>query len=107
MEANLYTGKARLRPRDIRAALRGKNIDPALIQTLETLAEQDGTLRAQIEKLAELVNGFADQVIQLQTVLGVVTNNMPLKQRENILKEVKDVALSRIKIMGEDEASEN
>ena len=97
MESNIFTGTARIRARDIREQLKGK-IDPTLLQTLEGLAEQDGTLRVQIEMLADLVNKFSDQVVKLSEVMGVVTDKV------NAMQQIKDAALNRIKLHGEDEA---
>lgn len=104
VESNLYTGKARLRPRDIRLALSGKNIDPVVIQTLETMAEQDGTLRRQIEMLADIVNKFTDHVLVLQQVVGAISDRVPNIENINAAKVLKDEALNRIKVHGEDEA---
>lgn len=104
-EPRHYSGKARLRARDIRENPALRNIDPALRQTLETLAEQDGTLRLQIEGLADLVNKSIDNIMILTNVIQAATGKIDhLLPQPDAIKEVKDIALSQIKAMDPDEA---
>lgn len=111
-EKNVYTGRARMRARDIREALKDHNIDPALIHTLEGLADNDKTSRDQIEALAELVDKCIDQTNMLVAVLEQIKNKFPdidkLKDLTNVLNDparraVIDVAQDAIKLKDPDQ----
>ena len=80
----------RLRARDIREQLKGK-IDPALLHTLEMLAEQDGILRQQVMKLAEMFNDTQDLLNKLIGVLKIATDKVDAvaKLKENAVHAIE------------------
>lgn len=94
-EDKLFVGKARMRARDIRAAMKGSNVDPIVIQTLEVLAEQDSTLRTQINLLAERLNECIDLVSNLIEVMTAMRNKLDAERMDKV---VQNAALNDIKI---------
>lgn len=97
-EPKYYVGRARIRARDIREAFQGRNIDPAITQTFEALAEQDSIHRQMIDQLADLLNQAIDNVIQLQDVMSV--------QKGMLEKmDTKRIATDAIRLMDGDEVS--
>lgn len=111
-EKNVYTGRGRMRARDIRLALDGKNIDPAMIHTLEGLADNDKTLRDQIDALATLTDKCIDACNMLTAVIEQIKVRFPdinrLTDIANVLnnpahKLIKDVAQDNIKLQEPEE----
>lgn len=111
-EANVFIGRARVKAKDIREALKGRNIDPVIIQTLEALADNDKTQRDQIEALATFVDTLMDLVNKLVAIINQVKDAVPdirkLKDAENILNTnlnatLKGVARDAIKIKDPDQ----
>lgn len=66
-------------------------MDPAVLQTLEMLAEQDGVLRHQILQLATLVDKQQDLVQQLLNVMGVMKDRVDAKEmiQESAIKIIE------------------
>lgn len=104
-EKNVYTGRARMRARDIREALQGRNIDPAIIHTFEGLADNDKTLRDQIDALATLVNTCIDAISTLSDVLNQVKGKIPdLEKLGNLATTLtKGIATEAIKMKDPDQ----
>lgn len=104
-EKNVYTGRARMRARDIREALQNRNIDPAIIHTFEGLADNDKTLRDQIEALATLVNNCIDVITTLTNVINQVQGKIPdLTKVDNLATTLtKGIATEAIKTKDPDE----
>lgn len=112
IESNVFVGKSRVRGRDIRAALNGRNLDPVLIQTLEALADNDKTQRDQIGALADLVNGFVAVVEQnnaiLERIMGAIPDIKKLLGVSNVLSQnaqgvLKNIAQDAIRLKDPEE----
>lgn len=106
-EKYVFTGRARLRARDVREKLNGRNIDSAIIQTFEMLCDNDKTQRDQIEALADLVNKQTDLILQMQAIMQTVADRVPdiraLASVSNVLntdanKLMKNTAFDTIKL---------
>lgn len=111
-EANVFVGRARLKAKDIREALKGRNIDPVIIQTLEGLADNDKTQRDQIEAVADAYDKLMDLVSKLVFIMEQVKAAVPdlskLKGAENVLNTdanalMKGVARDAIKLKDPDQ----
>jgi hypothetical protein len=96
-----------MRARDIRQALKDKNLDPALLHTLEGLADNDKTLRDQIDALAEMVDKSIELVTTLVGIMSQIQTKVPdmdkMKDVQNVLANaardmVKTTAKDAIKL---------
>jgi hypothetical protein len=105
-EKNVFIGRARLKAKDIREALKGRNIDPVIIQTLEGLADNDKTQRDQIEAVADAYDKLMDLVSKLIFIMEQVKDKVPdmkkLTEAGNVLNTnlnsvIKNTAREAIK----------
>jgi NurA-like 5'-3' nuclease len=105
-EANVFVGRARLKAKDIREALKGRNIDPVIIQTLEGLADNDKTQRDQIEAVADAYDKLMDLVSKLIFIMDSIKEKVPdlnkLNEAGNVLNTnlnavIKNTARDAIK----------
>lgn len=108
-EQNVYTGRARLRAKDIREALSKRNIDPAIIHTFEGLADNDKTQRDQINELAKFVDQSIDTLGKLIMIITKISEkfpdidalNMPTQDKPS--DAIKNVAQANIKLQEPEE----
>jgi hypothetical protein len=104
-EEKYYVGHGRLRARDIRANPALKSSDPALRQTCELLAEQDGVQRKQIENLADLLNKTIDQLNMCLEIMSAQVGRIDKLSGvpENAMETIKNVAIDNIKLKTREE----